>query len=131
MSKLNLKPKSFAHLLCLAVLLLTATNLNAQFYGHRGLFGRGIDSEEIEELMEEDEEYFKYYGYRSGLFNPTYYGYNVGTQIFGSDIYGGFDIYTQQFGYEEQETPLGSGCIVLTLAGAAYAIRKRKTTKRQ
>lgn len=57
-------------------------------------------------------------------------GYFIGTQIFGSDTYGGFNIYTQQFGYEEIETPLGSGCLVLTLAGAAYAIRKRKNNKK-
>ena len=70
---------------------------------------------------------------REGLFyNGTKHGgYNIGTQIFGSDTDGGFNIYTQQFGDEEEETPLGSGCIVLTLAGAAYAIRKRKSTKRQ
>ena len=69
---------------------------------------------------------------REGLFyNGTIHGgYNIGTQIFGSDTDGGFNIYTQQFGDEEEETPLGSGCIVLTLAGAAYAIRKRKNNKK-
>ena len=109
-------------------MLLTSTNLNAQLYGLRGLFGRGIAPEE---LMEEEEEYIMYYGYRGGFLNPNDNGFNIGTEIFGSNTDGGLNIYTQQFGYEEEETPLGSGCIVLTLAGAAYVIRKRKSTKRQ
>ena len=69
---------------------------------------------------------------REGLFynSTNQEGYNIGTEIFGSDTDGGFNIYTQQFGYEEPETPLGSGFIVLTLAGAAYAIRKRKNNKK-
>ena len=131
-SEISVKSKAFALLLCLAVMLLTATNLNAQLYDLRGLFGRGIAPEEIVEGEDEEYlEYFMYYGYRGGLFNPTYGGYNIGTQIFGSDTDGGLNIYTQQFGYEEEETPLGSGCLVLTLAGAAYAFKKRKNNDKK
>ena len=123
MIKTNVKLKAFVLSMGVAAMLLTAPNLKAQDDGSRGLFGRGKAPEEI---MEKDEPYLN----RGGLFNLTYYGYNIGTQIFGSDIDGGFNIYTQQFGYEEEETPLGSGFIVLTLAGAAYAIRKRKNNKK-
>ena len=54
-------------------------------------------------------------------------GYNIGTQHFGDDIFGGFNIGTQQFG---EEAPLGSGWLVLTIAGVAYAFRKRKNNNR-
>ena len=50
-------------------------------------------------------------------------GYNFGTQQFGDDVNGGFNIGTQLFG---QEAPLGGGWLVLTMAGAAYAYKKRK-----
>ena len=55
--------------------------------------------------------------------NGTFGGYNVGTQVFGSDVSGGYNITTQQFG---QEAPL-DGCLLIMLgAGAVYAARKRK-----
>lgn len=87
----------------------------AQFGG--GMLGYGT------ETKQENRESLLRYGTNQGAFN-------IGTEIFGSDTDGGFNIYTQQFGYEEEETPLGSGCLVLTLAGAAYAIRKRKNNKK-
>ena len=107
------------------LLLSIAFGASAQEGG--GLFGRGIASDEE---MEAEEAFYWEHGYRGAFFYPPYGGYNIGTEIFGSDTDGGFNIYTQQFGYEEEETPLGSGCIVLTLAGAAYAIRKRKNNKK-
>ena len=54
-------------------------------------------------------------------------GYDIGTQHFGDDVYGGFNIGTQQFG---EEAPLGSGWFVLTIAGVAYAFRKRKNNNK-
>ena len=55
--------------------------------------------------------------------NGTFGGYNVGTQVFGSDVSGGYNITTQQFG---QEAPL-DGCLLIMLgAGVVYAERKRK-----
>ena len=62
-------------------------------------------------------------GNRRIMLDPTYGGYNIGTQHFGDDVNGGFNIGTQQFG---QEAPLGGGWLVLTMAGAAYAFKKRK-----
>ena len=52
-------------------------------------------------------------------------GYNIGSQIFGSDVNGGYNIGTQQFG---QELPLGEGLLVMAAAGVCYAVRKRKKT---
>ena len=55
-------------------------------------------------------------------------GYNIITEQFGSDDYGGFNIGTQIFG---QEAPLGGGCLVLAFAGAAYAFKKRKNNNKK
>ena len=63
-----------------------------------------------------------------GLFNPSTGGYDITTQHFGSDVYGGYNITTQHFGHD---APLGGGCLVLTLAGAAYALKKRKNNKKK
>ena len=49
--------------------------------------------------------------------------YNIGTQGFGSDENGGFNITTQVFG---QELPLGEGLLIMIGAGTVYAVKKRK-----
>ena len=59
--------------------------------------------------------------------NTNFGGYNIGTQIFGSE-YGGFNITTQVFG---QETPLDGGLFVLAISGVAYAIKKRKSNNKK
>lgn len=66
---------------------------------------------------------------RESLFrNGTNQGaYNIGSQHFGDDVFGGFNIGTQQFG---EEAPLGSGWLVLTIAGVSYAFRKRKNNNK-
>ena len=48
--------------------------------------------------------------------------YNLYNQQFGDNQYGGYNLYNQTFG---QEVPLGSGWLILTAAGAAYALKKR------
>ena len=74
-----------------------------------GLFGYGRDVEQQS---------------RDGMFRSgDQGGFNIGTQHFGDNTYGGFNIGTQQFG---EEAPLGGGWLVLTLAGVAYAFKKRK-----
>ena len=74
-----------------------------------GLFGWGPTVDSVEY-------------YNRGLLDPSEGGYFIGTQHFGDDVNGGFNIFTQNFG---QEAPL-SGWFVLTLAGMAYAFKKRK-----
>lgn len=64
------------------------------------------------------------YGY-GGLLRGSSEGYSITTELFGSDG-GGYQIGTEQFGYD---VPLGSGLFIMTAAGAAYALRKRKKNK--
>ena len=66
---------------------------------------------------------------RGGLFDPTLMGgYNLYNQHFGFDVIGGYELYNQSFGQEE---PLGSGLLIMTVAGAGYALTKRKSNKKQ
>ena len=111
------KRKAVVFSLGLAALTLTATNLNAQYYGDRGVLGRG---------MAPDDEA----GYSSrGLMNvrEDWFGYNLFNQQFGSDVIGGYELYNQTFG---QDAPLGTGLLILTAAGAGYALTKRKSNKK-
>ena len=110
MKRLLLKQKTiqFSLLLCGTLLLPMSTKSQDLFSG--GLFGLGATTSSMD-------------GYRGSLFDPTMGGYNITTQIFGLDVTGGYQISTQQFG---QEAPLGSGWLVLTMAGVAYAFKKRK-----
>lgn len=107
MKRIKLKTMLFSLLLFLT---MWPAKLSAQNDGSRGLFGLGPASSDME------------YNNRGGLLDATG-GYNIGTQLFGSDENGGFNIGTQQFG---QEAPLGGGWLVLTFAGVAYAFKKRK-----
>ena len=122
MYKTNNKLKSIVLWMVVTVVMLLPVGASAQddAVPHGGLFSYygwfNSKEEEIVGLMR---------------YNEGYGSFNVGTQIFGSDTDGGLNIYTQQFGYEEEETPLGSGCIVLTLAGAAYAFKKRKNNDKK
>ena len=90
------------------------TPVMAQTQFGSGLFGYGRDGEQqsIDGM------------FRSGVDQG---GYNIGTQHFGDNINGGFNIGIQQFG---EEAPLGSGWLVLTIAGVAYAFRKRKNNNK-
>ena len=83
-----------------------------------GLFGYGWFTNNAGEL-----EY--------GLFRFDVDGdgyYNLYNQQFGSDVEGGYELYNQSFG---QELPLGSGLLILTAAGAGYALKKRKSNTKQ
>ena len=94
----------------MALLLCIADGASAQEGG--GLFGYGPVSREMR------------YRNRGGLFDPTSVGgYNLYNQQFGSDDEGGYELYNQTFG---QELPLGSGLLILTVAGAGYALKKKK-----
>ena len=108
----NRKLKRLVFSVVLAWGMMMPQMVHAQKGG--GLFGLGHDAEEQSS---------------EGLFriNDNLGGYNIGTQHFGDDIFGGFNIGTQQFG---EEAPLGSGWLVLTIAGVAYAFRKRKNNNK-
>ena len=107
------KTNSKALLLGLVLGLMLPISVIAQQGG--GVFGYGKKKEQA------DSYGFMGRGSSSGR-------YNVGTQHFGEDVNGGYNIGTQQFG---QELPLGSGWLVLTLAGAAYAFKKRKNNHKK
>ena len=61
---------------------------------------------------------------RESLFGNENYpiGINLYNQQFG-DEFGGFNLYNQSF----EEVPMGSGLLILTAAGAGYALKKRKS----
>ena len=107
----NRKLKALVFSVGLFLGVMMPNMLHAQLGG--GVFGYGRD---VEQQSSE------------GMFRDgNQGGYNIGTQHFGDDVYGGFNIGTQQFG---EEAPLGSGWLVLTIAGVAYAFRKRKNNNK-
>ena len=57
--------------------------------------------------------------------------YDLNNQRFGAEVSGGYDLNNQTFGQDEFEgfAPLGSGLFLMAAAGAAYALKKRKTNK--
>ena len=63
--------------------------------------------------------------FRAGVndFNCNLFNQNF-SPIFGDDI-AGYNLYNQSF----EEVPLGSGLLILTAAGAGYALKKRKSNK--
>ena len=88
--------KTIVFSLGLAAMTLTATNLNAQNDGSRGLFGMGANADNIDK------------GNR-GVFNVSG---NVETGITNQGI--------------GQEAPLGSGLVILLGAGLGYVALKKK-----
>lgn len=120
MKAIKFEPKTIRFLLLLFVaMLLPSMSMAKSKKSEGGMFG------------EEPVPYYINYGFRGGLFGSVSYGYyNIYTQQFGSDDYGGFNISTQLFGEEEEES-LSSGWVVLTLAGTAYAIKKRKNNNKK
>ena len=103
----TLKTLSFS--LGLVVLMLSATNLNAQDDSNRGLFNRGTANEkEVQNIR--------------GLMNrgpDDGEGFHLFNQQFGTDEEGGYELQNQTFGQDDDDdTPLGSGLLILTAAGA-------------
>ena len=105
--------KTLALFSTLAVVLLRPMALDAQNYAlyHDGLFGRGPKG-----IIYNDYSLFR------GMMNDDPAGYFVYNQQFGEDN-GGYNLYNQTFG---QDVPLGNGWLILAVAGAGYAFRKRK-----
>lgn len=91
--------KTMVFSLVLAALTLTANHLNAQNDGSRGLFGMGKSSAD-----------YDYSGNRNGggISNQT------------------FELETGGPSTPTEAVPLGSGLLILTAAGAGYAIIRRK-----
>jgi len=99
-----------AFVLFLGLSMLTATQLNAQNGG--GVFGKGYAEENTSR----------------GMLNPS--RGNITNQTYGADA-DGFGITNQTYGQNE-ETPVGSGLLIMAVAGACYAGMKRnkKQTKK-
>ena len=55
------------------------------------------------------------------------FGFNIGTQPFGSDATGGIIITTQVFG---QDLPLDGGLLIMLGSGAFYMVMKRTRRNR-
>ena len=111
--KTTKKLKTIALSLGLAAAMLPVANVSAQ-----GVFGDLLDNYYIE--MEQDN--------RGALLRGRSYedmGFNLHNQQF-SDDEGGYNLYNQFF-----EVPLGSGLLILTAAGAGYALKKRKSNKKK
>ena len=104
--------KVFGLSLGLALVLLS-TNANAQYEGNRGIFGKGenVDASPSRGIMDR------------GLM-----GGGITNQTYGSNA-DGFGITNQTYG---QDAPLGSGLLIMAVAGACYAGMKRnkKQTKK-
>ena len=113
-NKKTLKTLMFS--LGMAVLMLQAMPVNAQFVINKGLLKNPY--------LDEEQSNRKNRGMLGGGSRGEF---NISTQGFGSDDYGGFNIGTQLFG---EVAPLGSGCLVLAFAGAAYAFKKRKNNNK-
>lgn len=92
--------KTIVFSLGLSVLTLTATNLNAQNDGSRGLFGKGGSAadKEVSSLMRGDQSINS--GDATGITN-----YGIG---------------------ETETAPLGSGIAIMLAAGLGYAALKKK-----
>lgn len=143
--------KALTSFLGLVLILLVPKTSKAQYGGEFGMFDWEVDNGNS--LMfdwEADDSYYasdaftfdgvaggyeqlmedlsgligSMYGY-GGLLRGSSEGYSITTELFGSDG-GGYQIGTEQFGYD---VPLGSGLFIMTAAGAAYALRKRKKNK--
>ena len=112
MTRSKRKQKMLAFSLGLSLTMMTPKIVCAQFGSGMLRYGRDAEQQSSESMFR--------IGTNQG-------GYNIGTQHFGYDVFGGFDISTQLFG---QEAPLGSGWLVLTIAGVAYAFRKRKNNNK-
>ena len=106
--------KTLAISLSLAVGLLWSMALNAQNYVlyYDGLFSRGPKVESYDD-----------YSLFRGVSGDNTVGYFIHNQQLGSDDNGGYNLYNQSF----EEVPLGSGLLILTAAGAGYALKKRKS----
>lgn len=113
MNENSKKRKALALSLALAAMLSAPVAASAQG-GDRGLLGRGQEAAED--------------GHSRGMLNGSSGGYSLFNQQFGSDQNGGYELHNQTFG---QDAPLGSGLLILAAAGAGYALKKRKSNKKQ
>ena len=116
MKGIKIKPGTLQLSLSLFMaLLLSLPTIAQNKVSQGGLFGLGPGLNQMNSME------------RGGLIDPTGSGFNIGTQLFGEINDGGFNIGTQQFG---QEAPLAGGWLVLTIAGVAYAFKKRKNSNK-
>lgn len=143
--------KALTSFLGLVLILLVPKTSKAQYGGEFGMFDWEVDNGNslmfdweaddsyyasdaftfdgvaggYEQLMEDLSGLIGSMDVYGGLLRGSSEGYSITTELFGSDG-GGYQIGTEQFGYD---VPLGSGLFIMTAAGAAYALRKRKKNK--
>jgi len=143
--------KALTSFLGLVLILLVPKTSKAQYGGEFGMFDWEVDNGNslmfdweaddsyyasdaftfdgvaggYEQLMEDLSGLIGWMDGYGGLLRGSSEGYSITTELFGSDG-GGYQIGTEQFGYD---VPLGSGLFIMTAAGAAYALRKRKKNK--
>jgi hypothetical protein len=120
MRKNHKKLKAIVLLMVLAAGMLLPVGASAQDEPrHGGLFGLfGLFNSEEEEVGMLDRDGS---GSEEG-------GYTLFNQQFGTDVNGGYDLHNQTFG-QSNDSPLGSGWLILVAAGAGYALKKRKNNK--
>ena len=112
MKKEKMKLKALMLSLALAALMLPVTTVSAQGY-HGGSL--------LDDYYAEQDASSQGGLLRSGSSG----GYSLSNEQFsGGD--GGYQLSNETFG---QDAPLGSGLFILAAAGAAYALKKRKTNK--
>ena len=118
----NNKPKVIVLSLLLILGMLLPVGASAQDYSRPGgLFSYyGWLNSELKEV--EEGGLFRA-GANEDDFNCNLFNQNF-SPIFGDDI-AGYNLYNQSF----EEVPLGSGLLILTAAGAGYALKKRKSNK--
>lgn len=100
------KKKVLKLMMVIAILLLSQFQVNAQ---GGGVFHRGSVSDAACD---------------GGMMGRgTNGGFSLSNQQFGSDVNGGYNLTNQTFG---QDAPLGSGFVILTMAGMGYVAFKRR-----
>ena len=116
------KRKAIVLSIVLVAGMLLPVGALAQGYARRGgLFGYYYYGWFNSELKEVEEGGLFRAGANEDDFNCNLFNQNF-SPIFGDDI-AGYNLYNQSF----EEVPMGSGLLILTAAGAGYALKKRKS----
>ena len=119
----KLKVIALSIVLVAGMLLPVGASAQDDVVRHGGLFGYYYYGWFNSELKEVEEGGLFRAGANEDDLNCNLFNQNF-SPIFGDDI-AGYNLYNQSF----EEVPLGSGLLILTAAGAGYALKKRKSNK--